>query len=117
MRIGDLAKQAGVSARSLRHYESVGLLDPSRGAQGYREYSESDVGRVAAIRSLMDSGIALSVIVDLMGCVDGSQVKPCPKVLDAYRQHLARVDAAIGRLSQTRRVLEDVLSQHGQQSG
>jgi len=43
MRIGELARFTGVSARSLRHYEDAGLINPDRLDSGYRDYDESQV--------------------------------------------------------------------------
>jgi DNA-binding transcriptional MerR regulator len=40
MRIGELSRRTGVNAHQLRYYESQGLLEPARGANGYREYEE-----------------------------------------------------------------------------
>lgn len=41
--IGELAELAGVSVRTLRHYEQIGLLAPKRGENGYRVYGPSEV--------------------------------------------------------------------------
>ena len=109
MRIGELAQRTRVSARALRHYERLGLLEPSRGPQGYREYSPDDENRVAAIRALMEAGVALSTIAEFMGSSDGTVVRPCPRALDACRETLMRIDTAIAKLSDMRRVLSEAL--------
>ncbi|MEU2393475.1 MerR family transcriptional regulator [Streptomyces sp. NPDC007369] len=60
MLIGDVARRSGVSARMLRHYESLGLLSPTgRTGAGYREYSSQDVRRVFHIESLRSLGLPL----------------------------------------------------------
>ena len=110
MKIGNLSKLTGISERSLRHYESLGLLNPSRGVQGYREYTNQDAERVASIRSLMDAGISLSAIGNLMECVEGRIVQPCSRVLDAYKKSLAQINTAIGNLTGTRDFLMRSLS-------
>lgn len=51
MRIGALERATGVNRRLLRYYEEQGLLRPTRLANGYREYSESDVTSVRHIRA------------------------------------------------------------------
>jgi DNA-binding transcriptional MerR regulator len=53
MRIGELAERTGVPARLLRYYEEQGLLTPARAANGYRDYGEPLVDRVAQIRGLL----------------------------------------------------------------
>lgn len=67
MLIGEVAKRSGVSARMLRHYESLGLIDPSqRTASGYREYSATDIGRIFHIEGLRKLGMSLAEIGSLL---------------------------------------------------
>ena len=67
MLIGEVAKRSGVSARMLRHYESLGLIDPSeRTSSGYREYSAADIGRIFHIEGLRKLGISLAEIGTLL---------------------------------------------------
>lgn len=63
MRIGEVARRSGVSARMLRHYESLGLLEPSqRNSNGYREYSPADIGRIFHIEGLRKLGMTLGEV-------------------------------------------------------
>ncbi|WP_282794013.1 MerR family transcriptional regulator [Streptomyces sp. CC224B] len=63
MLIGEVARRSGVSARMLRHYESLGLVRPSgRTGAGYREYSPQDIRRVFHIESLRSLGLSLREI-------------------------------------------------------
>lgn len=48
MKIGDLARRSGLTERMLRHYESLGILSPSRSPRGTRDYSETDL-RIARL--------------------------------------------------------------------
>lgn len=60
MLIGEVARRSGVSARMLRHYESLGLVRPSgRTGSGYREYSAQDIRRIFHIESLRALGLSL----------------------------------------------------------
>ncbi|MBS1985176.1 MAG: MerR family transcriptional regulator [Bdellovibrionales bacterium] len=62
--IGQLAKKADVSNRTLRYYEELGLITPkNRGSNRYRYYDESHMQRLATIKMLQDSGFALKEIV------------------------------------------------------
>ena len=55
LRIGEVAEQAGVSPRTLRYYEELGLLAPSgHSAGGARRYAEADVSRLRRIRELQE---------------------------------------------------------------
>lgn len=60
MLIGEVARRSGVSARMLRHYESLGLLRPAgRSRTGYREYTDEDLRRIFHIESLRAIGLSL----------------------------------------------------------
>lgn len=68
MLIGEVARRSGVSARMLRHYESLGLIDPSeRTSSGYREYSAADIGRIFHVEGLRKLGMSLAEIGTLLG--------------------------------------------------
>lgn len=110
MTIGEMAGLAEVSARSLRHYEELGLLSPSRGEQNYREYAQEDLMRIQVIRSLMRSGIALSEIKKMLVCFDGSALLSCPRVVEAYKDQLAKLDRTIEDLVTTRKRLIERLN-------
>ncbi|MEU1279864.1 HEAT repeat domain-containing protein [Streptomyces sp. NPDC005805] len=63
MLIGEVARRSGVSARMLRHYESLGLVRPSeRTGSGYREYAAEDIRRIFHIESLRSLGLSLREI-------------------------------------------------------
>jgi DNA-binding transcriptional MerR regulator len=65
MRIGELAGLAGISTRAIRHYHHVGLLpEPSRKANGYREYSLRDAVELARVRRLTELGLSLDELAD-----------------------------------------------------
>jgi DNA-binding transcriptional MerR regulator len=51
MRIGELAKQAGISTKAIRYYEQIGILAPAaRTTSGYRAYDETALGRLGFVR-------------------------------------------------------------------
>jgi DNA-binding transcriptional MerR regulator len=71
-RIGEVAKRAGVSSRTLRYYEELGLLTPStRSTAGTRRYSEADVARLTRIRELQELlGFDLGEIASILNAED-----------------------------------------------
>lgn len=105
--IGDLARHAGITSRTLRHYHSLGLLIPSRTApNGYRYYGGNELVRLQRILLLRDLGLGLEAIA---GVLDGqTDTVPALRVhrrwLDAERHRLAEmsrtVDATIAALEQ-----------------
>jgi MerR family copper efflux transcriptional regulator len=67
MQIGELAERAGLSLRTIRHYDDVGLLHPSaRTDGGFRIYSEKDYERLILIRQARALGFSLDEIADLL---------------------------------------------------
>src|SRR5690242_1423552 len=66
--IGALAKQAGVSAQTLRHYHKIGLLRPAEtSVGGYRLYTEDDRARLELVRTLRALDLDLGTIARLLG--------------------------------------------------
>ena len=66
--IGEAALQSGVSAKMLRHYESLGLLGAvARTDSGYRLYSPADVHTLRFIKRCRDLGFSMAEIAELVG--------------------------------------------------
>src|SRR5512135_3163017 len=62
-KVGELARQTGLTVRTLHYYDEIGLLSPSgRTAAGYRLYTVDDIGRLQQIRSLRQLGFSLEQI-------------------------------------------------------
>jgi DNA-binding transcriptional MerR regulator len=65
--IGQLASYAGVSIRAVRHYHQVGLMpEPERNASGYRTYDVNAVVRLIRIRTLVEAGVPLARVQELL---------------------------------------------------
>ena len=98
MQIGDLATQSGVTAKTIRYYESVGLLPPpQRAANNYRHYQASDVERLRFIASARSLGFALREIVEILAARDQG-IAPCNRVLGTLDSQLATLDQRIADL-------------------
>ncbi len=120
MLISELAKLTGVSARALRHYEDRGLLVPTRNSSGYREYSESDVTRVAQITTMVSAGLATATIRKYLGCAHtgdhGVFLEICPELRAELDDVARRIQARQAELSETRRRLDRLASTGGSRS-
>ncbi|RIJ76781.1 MerR family transcriptional regulator [Nakamurella silvestris] len=104
MRIGELGQQTGVSTRTLRYYESLGLLRGRRSSNGYRVYTEEDLREVAEIRALVDLGFALEETRPFVECLrSGHEVAgSCADSLAVYRRKIAEVDSYTEQLARVR---------------
>lgn len=71
MHIGELADRTGLSSRTIRHYDEVGLLHPSgRTEGGFRLYTDTDVTRLLIIRRMKPLGFTLEQMAELLAVVD-----------------------------------------------
>ncbi|MCX4393249.1 MULTISPECIES: MerR family transcriptional regulator [Streptomyces] len=97
MQIGEVAERTGLSLRTIRHYEEVGLIVPSaRSKGGFRLYTEADVSRLMVIRRMKPLDFSLEEMRDLLEITDrlGAQDDPPAPLererlrerLDAYRK-------------------------------
>ncbi|SDM16947.1 MerR family transcriptional regulator [Nonomuraea jiangxiensis] len=111
MLIGELSRRTGVNAHQLRYYEAQGLLQPDRGANGYREYGDEAVLTVTQIRRLLEAGLSTRDIAYMLPCATGTgpDLVPCPEILDTLRARLGGLDAHIDTLARTRRALHGYL--------
>ncbi|GAA2261183.1 MerR family transcriptional regulator [Streptomyces amakusaensis] len=102
MLIGEVARRSGVSARMLRHYESLGLVRPSgRSGSGYREYSGEDIRRIFHIESLRSLGLSLR---EAGRALDDPGFTPSALVDDLIRQTRERIAAETELLTRLRRI-------------
>ena len=104
MRIGELARRSGASARSIRYYEQQGLMAARRDPNGYRDYDQADLRLVGEIRSLLVNGFGLEEIRPFVDCLHAGirARRACPGGIDVYRRKLAELDARIGELQSVR---------------
>ncbi|PSL08500.1 DNA-binding transcriptional MerR regulator [Haloactinopolyspora alba] len=70
IRIGEVARRAGVSVRAVRYYEQQGLLTAERSPSGQRLYSPDAVGRVLFFQQMYAAGLSSRNIAELLPCVD-----------------------------------------------
>ncbi|GAA2442354.1 MerR family transcriptional regulator [Streptomyces macrosporus] len=93
MRIGELAALAGVTTRTVRHYHRLGLLpEPTRRANGYREYGLRDAVLLARVRRLTELGLSLDEVRDVLADDAGRELH---EVLTELDGDLARQEEAL----------------------
>jgi MerR family transcriptional regulator, thiopeptide resistance regulator len=94
--VQELARRAGISGRTLRHYHHIGLLPPDRiGANGYRYYGPTAVARLARILLLRRDGLSLAAI-DAVLAEDADNSSEI-SALEGHLAHLEREQDALQR--------------------
>ncbi|WP_240423775.1 MerR family transcriptional regulator [Microbacterium halotolerans] len=88
MHIGELAERTGLSLRTIRHYDDIGLVKPSgRSEGGFREYSASDLSRLMLIRRMKPLGYSLDQMAELLRVIDARESgDTSPESEEALRQ-------------------------------
>jgi len=108
MRIGELAERAMVSAKTIRYYESIGLLkEPPRTESGYRDYGASAAERLGFIRQAQATGLSLSEIASVLELKEAGEGS-CAHTAALIDRHLAEIDHQIERLKAARVTLAEL---------
>ena len=114
LNIGDAAKASGVSAKMIRHYESIGLIDAAhRSEAGYRLYSGGDIQILQFIHRSRTLGFSLEQIRTLLALWQDKQ-RASKDVRAMARQHIDELDRKIADMQAMRRTLETLATRcHG----
>lgn len=108
MKIQELARRTGVSAKTIRYYESIGLMpDPQRAQNNYRQYTSEAIERLRFIVSTRSLGFNLTDINEFLTARDAGTL-PCKRVLDAFDQRIADIDQRIADLLNLRDTLKRI---------
>jgi MerR family copper efflux transcriptional regulator len=106
MRIGELAERSDVPAKTIRYYESVGVLpEPRRLENGYRNYEVPTVARLEFIRSAQAIGLSLGEIRGVLDFRDSGQI-PCVHVAELIDHRAREVSEKIAALERVRTDLQ-----------
>lgn len=104
--IGDLSREAGCNAQTIRWYEAEGLLPPPLRTEGnQRRYGAEHVARLAFIRHAREFGFSLDAIRELLALADEPK-RPCAEADAIARRHLGEVERRIRQLSRLRAELK-----------
>lgn len=118
MRIGELAIKAGVTPRTIRYYESLGLLKPSeREGNGFRYYTDIELAKLDKIDCLKSLGLTLEEIASVIDLYfeDATGLRGKRKVLEILQTHLDETDQKIETLVQFRSDLQAKIAKIQQQ--
>lgn len=109
MNIGEAARASGVSAKMIRHYESIGLFGAAtRSESGYRLYGEREVHLLRFIRHSRDLGFSLEQIRALLGLWQ-DRARPSRQVRALAQAHLGEIEAKLAELQAMKATLEHLV--------
>lgn len=109
--IGEAARLSGISAKMLRHYESMGLLAPvTRTDSNYRQYAEADVHTLRFIRRARDMGFTLDDIGELVGLWHNRR-RSSATVQRIAQRHIDELTQRIEALQAMQRTLRHLVHQ------
>lgn len=109
MNIGQASKASGVSAKMIRHYESVGLFPEARRTDaGYRQYADKEIGTLRFIRSARDLGFSIEQIRALLGLWQ-DQRRPSREVKALAQAHIDELDAKLRDMQAMKATLEHLV--------
>ena len=108
--IGMAAQRAGVSARMVRHYESLGLLPPvGRTDSGYRQYTEAEVHALRFIRRARDLGFSIAEITTLLSLWQ-DKARASSQVKSIAQAHIDDLNTRIADMQAMQRTLQTLVS-------
>ena len=97
MRIGELARRAGVTTRTVRYYEGLGLLVSRREGSGHRQYDDDALTRMAKIDWLKRMGLTLDEIAEIIPLYFGEQtsMRGRKKMIAMLERRLAQTEERV----------------------
>jgi MerR family copper efflux transcriptional regulator len=109
MNIGEAAKASGVSAKMIRHYESVGLFQQAaRSGSGYRQYTDKDINTLRFIRHSRDLGFSIEQIRALLGLWQ-DRCRPSREVKALAQAHIDELDQKLRELQAMKATLSHLV--------
>jgi MerR family transcriptional regulator, copper efflux regulator len=114
MQIGSVAEQSGVPTKTIRYYESIGLIrQAQRSGSGYRVYGEHDIQTLRFIQRARSLGFSVHDVAGLLGLWQDSQ-RTSNQVKTLAESHRDKIDRKIAELQGMRATLDHLIVQcHG----
>ncbi|MER5887523.1 MerR family transcriptional regulator [Streptomyces sp. NPDC001941] len=116
MQIGELSERSGASARSIRYYEKVGLLTSGRAGNGYREFDPSALEQIAKIKLLLQVGLDIAAIAEVLPCVESPSGPTCAHARQRFDEQIGRIERQQELLAQAKRLLHELRTEGATES-
>ena len=105
MNIGKASELSALSAKTIRYYEDIGLITPGRAANGYRDYGQDDVHRLAFVQRSRSLGFSVEECRNLLSLYDDDH-RASAKVKKLALHKLEQIDQKIAELQSLRTTLK-----------
>lgn len=109
MNIGDVAKATAIPVKTIRYYEEIGFIRPDRDANGYRNFAQNDLHKLAFVGRARSLGFTIEDCRALLALYE-DQSRASADVKRLANSHLAAIDAKIAGLRDMRDTLSDLIS-------
>ncbi|MCQ0988533.1 Cu(I)-responsive transcriptional regulator [Jiella marina] len=107
MNIGEASRQSGLPAKTIRYYEEVGLIKPSRAVNGYRDYKERDVHVLRFLQRSRSLGFSIDEARKLLALY-GDERRQSEDVRKLARRKVAEIDRKIAQLHSLKRAIGEL---------
>lgn len=108
MNVGDAARVSGLSAKTIRYYEEIGLIVPGRAGNGYRAYDEGDIHRLAFLRRARGLGFSIADCRHLMALY-ADRSRASHDVRQIAVAHVEAIDEKMRELAGMRATLKTLI--------
>lgn len=108
MNVGDAARRSGLPSKTIRYYEDIGLISPSRAANGYRDYAEDDIHRLAFLKRARGLGFSIEDCRQLMALYR-DRSRASHDVREIASAHVAAIAEKVRELEEMRATLQKLI--------
>jgi Cu(I)-responsive transcriptional regulator len=113
MNIGDASRASGLPAKTIRYYEDIGLVQPARGANGYRDFSERDAHKLAFLGRSRSLGFSIEECRTLLSLYEDRD-RASADVRAIAAEHVDQIARKIDELQALKSTLETLVKRcHG----
>ena len=116
MNIGEIAEQSGLPAKTIRYYEDIGLVEPARLSNGYRDFGEVELHKLAFLRRARSLGFSIEQCRNLLGLYE-DRTRSSANVKRLAAEHLREIETKIGVDEFNRMAREFVYEHIGKEGG
>lgn len=108
MNVGQAAEISGLPAKTIRYYEEIGLILPTRASNGYRDYSDTDIDRLAFLKRARGLGFSIENCRQLMALYR-DRGRSSQNVRAIALSHMEEIEDKISELQSMRATLEKLV--------